>query len=192
MHRSPIHKILIVDDDLDDRFLSQRALKKALTNSSSINLAANGDEAIAYMMGEGEFLARDKYPFPTLVISDLHMSPGDGLDVLEFMQANRGLFVVPRIIFSSSDDDDDVRAAYALGASAYHHKPITCHGMEEMMLDIIHYWGTTEISPTDRAGRILPTVSRGRAGQRYSQPPAGAPIQRLPPAVERPAPDPGE
>lgn len=176
--KPPVHRILLVDDDLDESFLSSRALKKVLPDRSSINLTGCGNEAIAYMIGEGKFSDRKKYPFPTLVICDLNMEDGDGFDVLEFMQGNPGWSVVPRIVFSSSDDEDDVRTSYFLGASVYHLKPTQSSGLEERMRQIVQYWATGEVPPVDETGRLLVTKSLGRRGARYPQPKGGVAMKR--------------
>ncbi|HZZ56659.1 MAG TPA: hypothetical protein VFE31_02430, partial [Opitutaceae bacterium] len=70
------HHILLVDDDIDERFLTGRALKKALSERSTVQLVRGGNEAIAYMIGEGEFKDRGAHPFPTVVITDLNMPEG--------------------------------------------------------------------------------------------------------------------
>jgi CheY-like chemotaxis protein len=92
------HHILLVDDDLGRQFLTQHALRKTLSDRSTVHLANSGHEAIAYMMGEGEFSDRARHPFPTIVITDLNMPDGDGFDVLDFMRHNPEWNVVPRIM----------------------------------------------------------------------------------------------
>lgn len=176
------HRILIIDDDLDQQFLEKRALQKVLNGRSTINLVCSGKEAIAYMMGEGEFSDRARFPFPSLMITDLNMNDGDGFDVLEFMQANPAWNVVPRIVFSSSTDDDDVRTAYFLGASAYHCKPDTPALLESRMREIVTYWSSAEVPPVDECGRTLATNSKGRLGERYEHPSAGLTMKRPAPA----------
>jgi CheY-like chemotaxis protein len=143
-----------------------------------IRLAKYGEEGIAYMIGEGEFSDRTKFPFPTIVITDLKMSDGDGFDVLEFMQANPEWSVVPRIMFSSSGNDDDVRTAYALGVSAFHVKPASANHYGETLKSILRYWATTEVPPVDANGRLLTTKSHGRLGQRYPQVEGGKAMRR--------------
>lgn len=171
------HHILLVDDDEGQQFLSERALNKALSHKSTVHIASSGSEAIAYMIGEREFRDRERYPFPTLVITDLHMPDGDGFDVLEFMQCNQEWAVVPRVLFSTSDRDDDVRTAYVLGASAYHIKSAGAN-LVECMDKIIEYWTSCQVPPVDREGRLLTTKSHGGLGARYEQSKGGAKMRR--------------
>src|SRR5687768_9219176 len=116
-------RILLIDNDINDQFLSQLALGRVLPKGSSVHTTHSGNEAIAYMIGEGKYADRGAFPFPSLIITDLKMEDGDGFDVLEFLQNNPAWNVVPRLMFSSSADADDVRTAYMLGVSAYHIKP---------------------------------------------------------------------
>lgn len=171
--------ILLVDDDADERFFAGRALRKALSARGTIAIVSSGNEAIAYLIGEGEFKDRVLHPFPSAVITDLHMADGDGFDVLEFMQHNREWSVVPRIICSSSDDPDDVRTAYFLGVSAYHLKPSNETERAKTMRHIIDYWSRCAVPPVDVNGRLLITNSTGRPGARYPQKKGAATMRRL-------------
>jgi CheY-like chemotaxis protein len=172
-------RILLIDNDVNDQFLSQLALEKVLPAESTVHAAHSGDEAIAYMIGEGKFADRQLHPFPSLIITDLRMEHGDGFDVLEFLQNNPAWNVVPRLMFSTSADPDDVRTAYMLGASAYHVKPLSHANMERRMRAIVEYWAGSEVPPVDRTGRVLPTNSAGKMGARFPKPaPGGAEMER--------------
>lgn len=175
------HRILVVDDDLDERLLTERALKKCLSALSSVHLVSGGHHAIRYMMGEGDYADRTKHPFPTLIITDLNMAGGDGFDVLEFLQTNPEWGVVPRIMLSSSNDDDDVRTAFMLGVSAYHLKPFGAHKLVAFMQSMLEYWTSSEVPPVDENGRLLVTNYTARLGARFPQPKGTT-------AMKRPAP----
>lgn len=166
-------RVLVIDDDLDDQFFSQLALEKVLPESSTVQIVHSGNQGIAYMIGEGKFADRSTYPFPSLIITDLKMSDGDGFNVLEFLQKNPAWNVVPRLMFSNSAHEDDVRTAYMLGVSAYHIKPMGRSQTEQRMRSIVEYWAGSETPPVDRSGRILETNSTGRLGERYAKPVEG-------------------
>jgi CheY-like chemotaxis protein len=172
-------RVLVIDDDLDDQFFSQLALEKVLPGGSTVQVVHSGNQAIAYMIGEGKYADRSTYPFPSLVITDLKMKDGDGFNVLEFLKNNPAWNVVPRLMFSNSAHDDDVRTAYMLGASAYHIKPIGRAQTEQRMRSIVEYWAGSEVPPVDRTGRVLATDSAGRIGARYAKPiDGGAAMER--------------
>jgi len=60
--------ILIVDDNDDDRFFLDRMFRK-LAGTYRIQLLENGDGAIAYMKGEGEYQDRTRFQFPSYTIT---------------------------------------------------------------------------------------------------------------------------
>ena len=62
-------RILLIDNDINDQFLSQLALEKVLPAGSVVHTALSGDEAVAYMIGEGKFSNREIHPFPSLIIT---------------------------------------------------------------------------------------------------------------------------
>ena len=171
------HRILLADDSVDEQFLTKRALTKVLPPGSTVRTVNSGNEAIAYMIGEGKFADRESYPFPTLVITDLNMADGDGFDVLEFLGSNPGWSVVPRIMLTSSDDGDDVRTAFSLGASAYHLKSAVGRFGDDIR-QIFEYWATSQLPPVDKTGKLLKTKSAGRRGARYPQHEGGKSMKR--------------
>lgn len=171
-------RVLIIDDDEHDRFLLKKAFLDALGNRGLIEAVNEGETAIRYLAGEGEFADRGKYPFPNLLITDLKMPMKDGLAVLEFMGNNPAWSVVPRIVLSSSDDDDDVTKAYLVGATAYHVKPISAEERAATVGAIVDYWRRCEVPPVDENGKLLATESHARVGERYSPPKGGAKMVR--------------
>jgi two-component system, response regulator len=175
---SHVHHVLVVDDNIDDSFLTHRALRKVVAAHCTVNVASSGEEAIAYLMGEGEYGNRIYYPFPTLLICDLEMSPGDGFDVLEFMQSNPGWSVVPRVIFSSSSAEGNIETAYSLGASVYHMKPGSGAQFEKLLSDLLLYWSSAEVPPVDTNGHVRHASRPARLDSRFPWP-AAASLHRV-------------
>src|SRR5437899_12415537 len=113
--------ILQVEDDPNDVFLFQYAMRKAgVTNP--IQVASDGQEAIDYLKGVGKFVDREKYPLPCLVLLDLKLPYVMGLDVLKWIRAQPGP-VLPVIMLTASAEETDVATAYRLGANAFLTKP---------------------------------------------------------------------
>jgi CheY-like chemotaxis protein len=175
-------RILIVDDNLDDQFVQARTIRKIMPRGALLNCANSGEEAISYLIGEGKFSDRERFPFPTLLITDLNMPNGDGLSLLAFINNNPAWSVVPRIVFSSSTDDDDVRTAFMLGASAYHRKPLQLADTEKRLASILAYWSTSLVPPVDSCGRLLVGAVRGTRGNRYPPAEGNGNMERPPPA----------
>ena len=161
--------ILVVEDDTNDQFLIERALRTAGV-ASPIHVAKDGAEAIAYMMGEGKFADREKYAYPTFVMTDLKMPVVDGFGVLEFLKGNPEWAIIPTVVFSSSMDHDDIKKAYMLGASSYHVKPQDVLALRQFLSTLNAYWQTCEVPQVDSTGKQLPTDSAGKLGERFTQP----------------------
>ena len=161
--------LLIVDDDQDHRILAQYTFE-SLTTKYKIQLAANGQEALAYLKGEGKFADRKEFEFPSYILTDLQMQPGDGFHVLEFLKNNPALSLIPVVMLSSSDEADDIRQAYLLGASSYLVKPLGLDGLKRLFQKIHDYWVECEVPEVDIDGYAVATNDRGRLGARYNKP----------------------
>jgi len=161
--------ILIVDDDDNDRFFLQKAFQK-LGPYYKIHALVNGDEAIAYIKGEGKYKDRAQFQFPSYIITDLKMTPGDGFHILEFIKKNPALSIIPVVMLSDSEDPDDIRHSYLLGASSFFTKPSTPEELTALVEHIHNYWSECEVPEVDTEGYALGTSSVGKAGARYPKP----------------------
>jgi CheY-like chemotaxis protein len=119
MKASPI---LLVEDDINDVFFFERAVKKAAI-SHQVQVARDGLEAIHYLSGEGDFANREKYPLPCLIVLDLNMPRKNGFEVLEWLRQTQPLNTLPAVILTSSQAERDSQQAHDLGARAYFVKP---------------------------------------------------------------------
>lgn len=110
--------ILVAEDDETDRFLLDRANKKA-GEPVTLSFASNGQEAIEHL----EEVRPKPHLHPQLIMLDLRMPRKDGLVTLEWIRAQPEFKTVPTILFSSSSHPHDIARAYALGANAFIVKP---------------------------------------------------------------------
>jgi len=161
--------ILVVEDDKNDHFLIERALRAAGV-VGPIHVMRDGAEAIAYFMGEGKFADRQTYAYPTFVMTDLKMPKVDGFAVLEFLKGNPEWAIIPTVVFSASMDRDDIKKAYMLGASSYHVKPHDSAVLRDLIGKLNAYWLTCEVPEVDSTGKQLETNSSGKLGERFTQP----------------------
>jgi CheY-like chemotaxis protein len=126
------HPILIAEDEDDEAFLLQRALKKAaITNP--IRHVKNGEEAIEYLAGTGAFADRTQYPLPLLVLLDLNMPKKSGFEVLAWIREQPSLKALAVDILSGSSREEDIEKAVALGANLYLKKPITLLDLDQLL-----------------------------------------------------------
>ena len=137
--------ILLVEDDPNDVFLLQHAMKKAGMNHP-VQVASDGQRAINYLKGAGEFADRKAFPMPGLILLDLKLPHVMGLDVLKWIrqQPDAGLIVV---MLTSSREESDVTSAYRHGANGFLVKPSNSARREEMIKAVGDFWLTHNTLP---------------------------------------------
>jgi CheY-like chemotaxis protein len=160
--------ILVVDDDPNDLIFIERAFR-AIGVTDPVHTVSGGEEAIAYMMGEGKYSDRSKYAYPTFITTDLKMPQADGFAVLEHLRNNPEWAVIPTVVLTSSRDLDDIKKSYMLGASSYHVKPGSTEALRHQLKVLHDYWVTCEVPEVDSTGRQLRTSSEGKLGERFPQ-----------------------
>jgi CheY-like chemotaxis protein len=138
-------QIMVVDDDENDVFFLQKAIRDAGIEIS-VHVAGDGRQAIDYLDGAGAFADREKFPLPILILLDLKLAYVMGLDVLKWIRERPGL-PVPVIILTASRNEADIEAAYRLGANAYLVKPNAVKTLVEMMRTIKDFWLTHNTPP---------------------------------------------
>jgi CheY-like chemotaxis protein len=79
----------------------------------------DGQEAIAWLAGQGNYQDRNQYPMPDVLIVDLKMPRKNGFEVIQWVRSKPELESLPIIVLSSSDIPGDVKRAYELGATTY-------------------------------------------------------------------------
>jgi len=131
--------ILLAEDCEDDVFLLKRAFKKArLTNP--LKVVSDGEQALAYLKGDGEYADRDKYPFPSLLLLDIKMPRMNGLEVLSAIRKDPRLRRLVVIFLTASNLDQDVNEAFDLQANSYLVKPSDTDGMVDILGKVNDYW----------------------------------------------------
>jgi CheY-like chemotaxis protein len=131
--------ILLVEDNEDDVFLMQRALKKAGI-ANPLFLAEDGQEAIDYLAGNGKYADRSTYPIPAIVFLDLKLPEIRGHDVLAWIRGEPHLRNVVVVVLTSSSEPQDLKESYRLGANSYVVKPPTAEQLLDMAKAFKWYW----------------------------------------------------
>lgn len=130
--------ILLVDDSENDLALMRIAFKKAGFNSP-LQEVHNGEEAIAYLKGDGPYSDRDKFPLLTVMLLDLNMPMKNGFDVLTWVRTQPALKRLSIIVLSASMRIEDVERAYDLGANSFLVKPTDLDELVNM-LRVLRDW----------------------------------------------------
>ncbi len=131
--------ILLVEDNPDDVELIRRAFRRANV-ANPIHVVTDGEQALAYLSGDGEYADRFRHPLPVLLLLDLKLPRRSGHEVLGWIRAREGLRRLPVAILTSSRESDDVNRAYDLGANAYLQKPVSFEALLELVRTLNLFW----------------------------------------------------
>lgn len=154
--------VLHVDDDPNDTTLLEAARRKSGVQFRLENVC-DGDQAIAYLNGLGEYANRIKYPFPTLILLDLKMPRATGFEILRWIRNHPECGNLPVIVLSGSELNEDIQKAYRLGANSYLVKPLGFEALVKLVKNIAAIWlvpHPPKVSPA--------TLNEGGAGNYYA------------------------
>jgi CheY-like chemotaxis protein len=160
---SDLALFLLVEDSESDAILIRRAFIKGNV-INPLQVVTAGDQAIAYLKGEGPFSNRSEYPLPELVLLDLKLPGIDGFQVLRWIRQQPDLRALRVVVLTSSDRIQDVNMAYQLGANSFLVKPVDFERFVEISQALRGYWlwlsKAPEVSrPPTAITRIIPTTS---------------------------------
>ena len=110
--------ILYVENCPDDIELA-RLIFRQLKVANPLHIVRNGDEAMDYLLGRGQFSDREKCPFPGIVWLDISMPGQDGFQILETIRETDGLRDLPVFMFSNFNEPEDHERAKQLGATGF-------------------------------------------------------------------------
>lgn len=141
--------ILQVEDDPNDVFFLQHAMKKAGV-LNPIQVVSDGQQAIDYLCGSGAYGDREQYPFPCLVLLDLKLPYVMGLDVLKWIREDPRR-TLPVVMLTASAEDADIASAYKLGANGFLTKPSEATRLEGIAKAVKDFWLTHNTLPRETA-----------------------------------------
>lgn len=141
---------VLVEDSHADVLLIRRALSRVGTQVA-LNVVPDGDAAVAYLSGVGQYADRAAHPLPDLLLLDLKLPRRSGFEVLEWLRAQAGLRRLPVVVLTSSRHSGDVARAYDRGANSYLVKPVDFEGLVELLKTVDRYWGDLNERPSVRA-----------------------------------------
>jgi DNA-binding response OmpR family regulator len=130
-HLNPL-TILHVEDDDNDALLLSKACQRAALPAILYRLN-DGDEARAYLLGEGIYSDRLKFPLPQIVVLDLKLSRMSGFEFLNWLRQQKSFTALPVLVFTSSLSREDKARALAQGANSYFVKPATFEALVQMV-----------------------------------------------------------
>jgi two-component system, response regulator len=131
--------ILLVEDNRDDEELTLRALRKS-NIMNEVVVARDGEEALDYLFGKGDYLSRETETLPAVVLLDLKLPKISGIEVLREIRANSRTHRLPVVVLTSSREESDLATVYDLGANSYLLKPVDFEKFVEAVGHMGMYW----------------------------------------------------
>jgi CheY-like chemotaxis protein len=165
-----VKTILLAEDDAQDVFF-MRCAAQDVGIHDALRVVQDGQEAVDYLEGCGEYADRQRFPRPCLVLLDLKLPRVTGFEVLKWIRQQPALKTLIVIVLSSSGLEKDVDLAYRLGTNSYLVKPLTPHQLREMLKRLKQYWldlnrhapECVELAAEDKEGRPKAADLSGRA-----------------------------
>lgn len=122
-------EILLVEDGLVDARITIHALRNCGIHHR-LTLVRTVEEAIAFIHRQGIFA---RAPRPDLVLLDLLLPDGDGIEVLQAIRENPPTSQLPVVVLTASADERNQQACASLAVDDYITKPVD----EEKFLRVI-------------------------------------------------------
>ena len=118
----PKPTVLLVEDNDEDAFLLQRALRMDKIECE-LHVATDGQEALDYLGATGRFADRTRFAAPCLMVLDLKLPFVSGFEVLAWLAQQPTWKDLRVIILTSSGEDRDRARAEQFGIQSYFVKP---------------------------------------------------------------------
>jgi len=118
-------RILVVDDQQSIRGVMRSYVKRL--GIDNIDEAESGSAALK---------ALTKQPYH-LVISDINMENGSGLDLLKAMRAHPVLKRTPVIMVTGSSDKETVSSVVQAGVNGYVVKPVSFEALKQRVVHVL-------------------------------------------------------
>jgi len=120
----PMHTILVVEDDMASRKLIRAVLQH---DGYHIDEAEDIDTAKSLLAGVP----------PDMVLLDMRLKKGDGLDLARYIRANERLKNLPIVAVTAQALKGDEERILSAGVDLYFTKPIDTRRLRQTVADII-------------------------------------------------------
>lgn len=132
-------RILLVEDNEAHAEMILRSFEDNRIANKIIHVD-DGEKALDYLFGRGDYAGDSKEPLPDLILLDLRLPKVDGLQVLDEVKSSKDLKSIPVVILTTSAADLDVAKAYKRHANSFLIKPVDFASFTKMMDDLGYYW----------------------------------------------------
>ena len=124
-------KILLADDDKDDRLFFKLALD-TLSTPTDLEVVVDGEKLMSY-------LAENSKKLPDVLFLDLNMPRKNGFECLTEIRLNKIFKNLPVIIFSTSYEQEVVNQLFINGARNFMRKPADFFHLKKIIEKTVHH-----------------------------------------------------
>lgn len=128
--------VLYAEDDENDAFFMRRAFGK-LKHPVPLRVVEDGQQAVDYLSGEGDYADRAAHPLPQVLLLDIKMPYLTGRDVLEWVRRQPQFATLPVVMLTSSAQEEDVAFCARTGANAYLLKPAQADKLTSLIESVL-------------------------------------------------------
>jgi len=131
--------IILVEDSPADIELTMDALKEN-NLANRVVVLKDGQEAVNYIFGQGEYSECGICNRPALILLDINLPKIDGLEILRRIRADERTKSIPVVVLTSSPLDQHRIESYQLGVNSYIVKPVEFENFTKVVAHIGFYW----------------------------------------------------
>ena len=132
MNIAPLPGYLLVVEDSDEDFDTVLEAAHASSLRHEIRRTTSGEECLRLLNENKQELRAN----PSLILMDLNTPLEDGREALRSIRHNENLRALPVVVLSTSSNPRDLEFCYAMGANAYHTKPVSYPAHLQTLRDI--------------------------------------------------------
>ena len=132
-------RILVADDDADDRMMIKDAFEESRLGNP-VDFVEDGVQLMNYLRREGEYASLVEQAYPGFILLDLNMPRKDGRTALREIKASPILQRIPIVILTTSKAEEDIVRTYNLGVNSFICKPVTFDSLVEIVKTVGRYW----------------------------------------------------
>lgn len=132
-------KILMADDDAEDRILTKEAFEESYL-LNDLEFVEDGQELMDYLNKEGKYANVENHTLPGLILLDLNMPRKDGREALREIKSHPVFRKIPVIILTTSKAHQDIIRTYDLGVNCFITKPVSFQELIEVTRALGRFW----------------------------------------------------
>ncbi len=122
-------KVLLADDDEDDRIIFKDAFKEVKVKTK-VDVVKDGNELMNFLKGE-------ENEIPDVLFLDLNMPCKTGIECLAEIKSDERLKDMAIVIYSTSASEKDIEDTFVKGANVYLQKPSDFGILKKLLSEVI-------------------------------------------------------